>query len=40
VGALLRETRDRELSGDLAAEVFATVLLAAGRYKADCGVSI
>lgn len=35
VGALLRETRDRELSGDLAAEVFATALLGAGRYRAD-----
>jgi RNA polymerase sigma-70 factor (ECF subfamily) len=29
---LLRETRDREIAADLAAEVFAAVLLAAGRY--------
>jgi len=29
---LLRETRDPELAADLAAEVFAAVLLAAGRY--------
>jgi RNA polymerase sigma factor (sigma-70 family) len=29
---LIRETRDREASADLAAEVFAAVLLAAGRY--------
>jgi len=29
---LLRETRDREAAADLAAEVFAAVLLAAGRY--------
>jgi len=35
VGVLLRETRDRELAADLAAEVFATVLLAAGRYRAE-----
>jgi RNA polymerase sigma-70 factor (ECF subfamily) len=35
VGALLRETRDRELSGDLAAEVFATALLGAGSFRAD-----
>ena len=30
---LIRETRDPELAGDLAAEVFAAVLLAAHRYK-------
>ena len=30
---LLRETGDREASGDLAAEVFAAVLLAAHRYR-------
>jgi RNA polymerase sigma factor (sigma-70 family) len=35
VGALLRETRDRELTGDLAAEVFATALLGASRYRPD-----
>jgi RNA polymerase sigma factor (sigma-70 family) len=29
---LMRETRDPELAADLAAEVFAAVLLAAGRY--------
>ena len=29
---LLRETRDREASADVAAEVFAAVLLSAGRY--------
>jgi RNA polymerase sigma-70 factor (ECF subfamily) len=31
---LLRETRDREQAADLAAEVFAAVLLSAGRYEA------
>ncbi len=30
---LIRETRDREAAADLAAEVFAAVLLAAGRYS-------
>jgi RNA polymerase sigma factor (sigma-70 family) len=30
---LIRQTRDPELAGDLAAEVFAAVLLAAGRYQ-------
>jgi RNA polymerase sigma factor (sigma-70 family) len=30
---LLRETRDPETAADLAAEVFAAVLLAAGRYS-------
>jgi RNA polymerase sigma factor (sigma-70 family) len=29
---LIRETRDREAAADLAAEVFAAVLLSAGRY--------
>jgi RNA polymerase sigma-70 factor (ECF subfamily) len=33
LGFLLRETGDREVSGDLAAEVFAAVLLAAHRYQ-------
>jgi RNA polymerase sigma factor (sigma-70 family) len=32
---LLRETRDRELAADLAAEVFAAVLLSARRYRAE-----
>jgi RNA polymerase sigma-70 factor (ECF subfamily) len=32
---LLRETRDREIAADLAAEVFAAVLLAAGRYAPE-----
>jgi RNA polymerase sigma factor (sigma-70 family) len=35
VAFLLRETRDREATADLAAEVFAAVLLAAGRYRDD-----
>jgi RNA polymerase sigma factor (sigma-70 family) len=30
---LIRETRDREAAADLSAEVFAAVLLAAGRYE-------
>jgi RNA polymerase sigma factor (sigma-70 family) len=30
---LMRDTRDREAAADLAAEVFAAVLLAAGRYS-------
>jgi RNA polymerase sigma-70 factor (ECF subfamily) len=30
---LMRETRDREATADLAAEVFAAVLLSAGRYQ-------
>lgn len=33
VGFLLRETRDREASADLAAEVFAAVLLVSRRYR-------
>src|ERR1700733_7492668 len=32
---LLRETRDPEAAADLAAEVFAAVLLAAGKYAAQ-----
>ena len=32
---LMREIRDREASADLAAEVFAAVLLAAGKYVAQ-----
>src|SRR6202034_2211053 len=35
LGFLLRETRDRELAADLAAEVFATALLAAPRYRPE-----
>jgi RNA polymerase sigma-70 factor (ECF subfamily) len=35
VGYLLGETRDRELAADLAAEVFAAVLLSAQRYRPD-----
>lgn len=35
VGFLLRETGDRELTGDLAAEVFAAALLAASRYRPE-----
>jgi RNA polymerase sigma-70 factor (ECF subfamily) len=34
VGYLLRETRDREVSADLAAEVFAAAFLAAPRFRA------
>jgi RNA polymerase sigma factor (sigma-70 family) len=33
VGLLLRETGDRELTADLAGEVFAAAYLAAGRYR-------
>jgi len=32
VGLLMRQTHDREVSADLAAEVFAAVLLSAGRF--------
>ncbi len=32
IAFLMRETRDREVAADLAAEVFAAVLVAAGRY--------
>jgi RNA polymerase sigma-70 factor (ECF subfamily) len=35
VAFLRRETGDRELAADLAAEVFAAVLLAAGRFRPD-----
>ncbi|HEY4277132.1 MAG TPA: sigma-70 family RNA polymerase sigma factor [Conexibacter sp.] len=35
LGTLLRETRDRELAADLTAEVFATALLAARRYRPE-----
>lgn len=34
VGYLLRETGDREVAADLAAEVFAAVYLVAGRFRA------
>jgi RNA polymerase sigma factor (sigma-70 family) len=34
VGYLVRETRDREVSADLAAEVFAAAFLAARRFRA------
>ena len=36
---LVRETGDREHAADLAAEVFAAVLLAAPRYRDDCARS-
>src|ERR1700744_3576602 len=32
---LVRETRDPELAADLAAEVFATVIVAARRYRPE-----
>ena len=35
LGFLLRETGDRELAADLAAEVFAAALLGAGRYRPE-----
>jgi RNA polymerase sigma factor (sigma-70 family) len=35
VRVLISETGDRELAADLAAEVFAAVLLAAGRYRPE-----
>jgi hypothetical protein len=35
VGYLLRETRDREVTADLAAEVFSAVLLCARRYRPE-----
>ena len=35
VGYLLRETRDREVAADLAAEVFSSVLLCARRYRPE-----
>jgi len=34
VGYLVRETGDREVSADLAAEVFAAIFLVAGRFRA------
>jgi RNA polymerase sigma-70 factor (ECF subfamily) len=34
VGFLVRESGDREVAADLAAEVFAAVFLAAGRFRA------
>ena len=40
VGALWRETRDRELSADLAAEVFAAALLGAGGYRPVCPTAL
>lgn len=39
VGLLLRQTRDREVAADLAAEVFAAVLLSAGRFRGEDGES-
>lgn len=33
IGYLLRETGDRELAADIAAEVFSAVLVSAGRYR-------
>jgi DNA-directed RNA polymerase specialized sigma24 family protein len=33
LGFFLRRTRDRELTADLTAEVFAAALIAAGRYR-------
>jgi RNA polymerase sigma factor (sigma-70 family) len=39
VGYLVRETRDREASADLAAEVFAAVFLVARRFRARDGGS-
>jgi DNA-directed RNA polymerase specialized sigma24 family protein len=35
LAVLVKETRDRELAADLAAEVFAAALLAAGRYRPE-----
>lgn len=40
VAYLLRETRDREATADLAAEVFAAVMLAARRYRDRDGVAV
>jgi RNA polymerase sigma-70 factor (ECF subfamily) len=37
---LLRETRDREVAADLAAEVFSAVLLAAKRYRPERGTAV
>ncbi len=45
-GLLMRQTRDREVTADLVAEVFAAVLLAAEKFRGDgpawpwvCGVA-
>jgi RNA polymerase sigma factor (sigma-70 family) len=35
VGLLMRQTQDREVAADLAAEVFAAVLLSAGRFRSS-----
>jgi RNA polymerase sigma-70 factor (ECF subfamily) len=35
VAFLMRETRDPELTADITAEVFATVIVAAGRYRPE-----
>jgi RNA polymerase sigma factor (sigma-70 family) len=40
VAYLVRETRDREAAADLAAELFAAVLLASGRYRDDGGPAV
>ncbi len=37
LGTLVRETGDRDLAADLTAEVFASVMVAAGRYEAHHG---
>ena len=37
---LMRETRDPEVAADLAAEVFAAVMLAASRYRAQSETAI
>jgi len=37
---LVGRSGDRELSAELAAEVFATALLAAGRYRAECDTAL
>lgn len=39
-GYLLRRTRDPETAADLTAEVFATALLAAARYRAGEGAAL
>jgi RNA polymerase sigma factor (sigma-70 family) len=40
VAFLVRETRDREAAADLAAEVFAAVILASPRYRDDGGPAL
>lgn len=40
VAFLMAETRDPELAADLAAEVFAAVLVAAGRYRAETDTAV